>query len=38
MELAFVTATRQNHFFLELVDALRDELEQLGVGVACGHR
>lgn len=31
MELAFVTAPRQNHFFLELIAAVRDELDQLGV-------
>ena len=31
MELAFVTAQRQNHFFVELIAALRDELDQLGV-------
>ncbi len=30
MEIAFVQAPRQNHFFLELVGALRDELEGLG--------
>lgn len=31
MELAFVLAERQNSFFVEIVDAFRDELEQLGV-------
>ncbi len=31
LELAFVTARRQNHFFLELVAAIRDELDQAGV-------
>lgn len=31
LELAFVTAPRQNHFFLELVAAIRDELDQAGV-------
>ena len=30
MEIAFVQAPRQNHFFLELVGALRDELEGMG--------
>lgn len=30
-ELAFVMARRQNHFFVELVEALRDELTGLGV-------
>jgi len=31
MELAFVLANRQNHFFVELVAAIRDELDQIGV-------
>jgi hypothetical protein len=31
MKIAFVLAPRQNHFFVELVDAIRDELDQLGV-------
>ena len=30
-ELAFVLASRQNHFFVELVEAIRDELQVLGV-------
>jgi len=30
VELAFVLARRQNHFFVELVEALRDELNLLG--------
>ena len=30
-ELAFVTAPRQNHFFVEMVAAIRDELDQMGV-------
>ena len=30
-ELAFVMAQRQNHFFVELVEAIRSELEALGV-------
>ncbi len=31
MEIAFVLAPGQNHFFVELVAAMMDELEQLGV-------
>lgn len=31
MELAFVLARRQNHFFVETVAAIRDELDQIGV-------
>jgi hypothetical protein len=31
MELAFVLARRQNHFFVEIVDAIRGELDALGV-------
>jgi GT2 family glycosyltransferase len=31
VELAFVLARRQNHFFVEIVEAIRDELEQLGI-------
>lgn len=31
MELAFILAERQNNFFVEIVEAFRDELEQLGV-------
>jgi hypothetical protein len=34
LELAFVLAPRQNHFFVELVEALRDELHSLGVGTS----
>jgi hypothetical protein len=30
-DLAFVLAPRQNHFFVELVDVIRDELEAIGV-------
>lgn len=30
-ELCFLLAPRQNHFFVEIVEALRDELDQLGV-------
>lgn len=32
VELAFVLARQQNHFFVELVEALRDELGALGYG------
>jgi len=31
MELAFVLARRQNHFFVETVAAIRDELDQIGM-------
>lgn len=31
MELAFVLARRQHHFFVEIVDAIRTELDGLGV-------
>jgi hypothetical protein len=31
MELAFVLARRQNHFFVEIVEAIRCELDALGV-------
>ncbi len=31
MELCFVLAPGQNHFFVEMVDAMRDELDQIGV-------
>ena len=31
MEIAFVLARRQNHFFVETVEAIRDELDQIGM-------
>src|SRR3954453_4616435 len=31
-EIAFVVAPRQNSFFVEIVDAIRDELARAGVG------
>lgn len=34
LELAFVVAPRQNHFFVELVHAVRDELHQIGIASA----
>ncbi|MBJ7355250.1 MAG: glycosyltransferase family 2 protein [Thermoleophilaceae bacterium] len=39
MEICFVIAPGQNQFFVELVDAVRDELDQLGVAnrVAVGE-
>jgi Glycosyl transferase family 2 len=31
MEFAFILSRRQNQFFVEIVDAIRDELDQVGV-------
>src|SRR3954453_5891679 len=30
-DVAFVTAQRQNSFFTEIIEAVRDELDQLGI-------